>query len=203
MGRFTATAQSMPGNLSCGGARPQKEPCGVGGGPAPAKPPGYQALRRTQETRNQGSTSEQWQDVQRRSQCPPRDISEIPLENKALLKHREILFARYVSRMRHQGPQLPNLGRPRTVGPLQAIPGARAATCPAGQGSLCPAWPPLGGTIRQGPRSKRALAAGEHRHRHILVPAPNGGGPGDPVPRRAQPPVMPHGGQAWTRHPAP
>ena len=39
----------------------------------------------------------------RRSRAPPRDISKIPLDNKALLNPRETLSALYASRMRLQG----------------------------------------------------------------------------------------------------
>ena len=61
------------------------------------------ALRRTQETRNLRRTPEQWWEVQRRSRGPPRDISEIPLDSKALLNPRETLSTLYASRMQLQG----------------------------------------------------------------------------------------------------
>ena len=41
--------------------------------------------------------------MQQRSRGPPQDISEIPLDNKALLNPRETLSALYASRMRLQG----------------------------------------------------------------------------------------------------
>ena len=58
------------------------------------------ALRRPQETRNLRRTLEQWGEVQRRSRPPPRDISEIPSDNKEVLNSRETLSALYASRMR-------------------------------------------------------------------------------------------------------
>ena len=51
------------------------------------------ALRHTHETRNLKRTPEQWKEVQRRSRGPPRDISDIPLDSKALLNPKETLFA--------------------------------------------------------------------------------------------------------------
>ena len=60
-------------------------------------------LRRSQETRNLRRTPEQWQEVQRRSQGPPRDITEIRLDSKALLNPKETLSALYVSQMWLQG----------------------------------------------------------------------------------------------------
>ena len=60
-------------------------------------------LRRIQETRNLRHTPEQWREVQRRSRGPPQDISEIPMDSKALLNPRETLSALYASRMRLQG----------------------------------------------------------------------------------------------------
>ena len=61
------------------------------------------ALRRKQETLNLKRTPEQWREVQRRSRGPPRDVSEIPLDSKALLNPRETLSALYLSRLRLQG----------------------------------------------------------------------------------------------------
>ena len=61
------------------------------------------ALRRSQDTRNLKRTPEQWGKVQRRNHGPPRDVSEIPLDSKALLNPRETLSALYLSRQRLQG----------------------------------------------------------------------------------------------------
>ena len=61
------------------------------------------ALRRSQDTGNLKRTPEQWREVQRRSRGPPRDVSEIPLDSKALLDPRETLSALYLSRQRLQG----------------------------------------------------------------------------------------------------
>ena len=55
------------------------------------------------------------------------------------------------------GPQLPDPGRPQTVGPFPAVLGAPPTACPADSDGLCPASPPLGGTIWQGPRPRTRL----------------------------------------------
>ena len=61
------------------------------------------ALRRLQVMGNLKRAPEQWREIQRRSRGPPRDVSEIPLDSKALLDPRETLSALYLSRKRLQG----------------------------------------------------------------------------------------------------
>ena len=56
-----------------------------------------------QEARNLKLSPEQWREVQRRSRGPPRNISEIPLDSKALLNPTETMSALSLSRLRLQG----------------------------------------------------------------------------------------------------
>ena len=60
-------------------------------------------LRRTQEMMNLQPTSEQWREVQQCSWGRPGDISEIPLDSKAVVSPTETLSALYARRMRRQG----------------------------------------------------------------------------------------------------
>ena len=61
------------------------------------------APRRTKETHTLLRTAECWRVVQRHSRGPPRDISEIPLDNKTLLNAKETLCALHASRIRLKG----------------------------------------------------------------------------------------------------
>ena len=81
------------------------------------------------------------------------------------------------------------------MGPLPGVAGAPAAACPASPRRLCPAPPPLGGAVGEGPRPRPPPTRSGRLHRYILVPTPDGGGPEDPWHRGAQPPSQPHGGQ--------
>ena len=104
VGRYTAAAKSMPG-------------CSVAVGHVLKR--SFMALKeaqrqhslreikhrflwQSQETRNLRRTPEQWREAQGRRQGPPCDITEIPLDIKALLDPRETLSALYVSRMQLQ-----------------------------------------------------------------------------------------------------
>ena len=105
VGRFTTTTQSMLGNSVAVGHALKRSLLALGEAQRQQSLRDIKrwALRRTQETRNLRRTPEQWREVQRRSRGLPRDISEIPLDGKALLIPKETLPALYASRMRLQG----------------------------------------------------------------------------------------------------
>ena len=105
LGRFTVTAQSILGTSVTAGHALKRSLVALGEAQRQQSLRGVKrrALRRRQETRNLKRTPEQWREVQRRSRGPPRDISEIPLDSKALLNPRETLSALYLSRLRLQG----------------------------------------------------------------------------------------------------
>ena len=105
VGRFTVAAQDMLGTSVTVGHALKRSLVALGEAQRQQSLRGIKrkALRRAQETKNLKRTPEQWKEVQRRSRGPPRDISEIPLDSKALLNPRETLSALYLSRMRLQG----------------------------------------------------------------------------------------------------
>ena len=100
--RFTATAHNMLGNSVAVGHAFKRSLVALGEAQRQQslRDLKRRALRCTQDTRNLRRTPEQRREVQRRSRAPPRDISEIPLDNKALQNSRETLSALYASRMR-------------------------------------------------------------------------------------------------------
>ena len=148
VGRFTATAQSMLGNPAAVEHALKRSLTALG--EAQRQQSLREIKRRAQETRNLRRTPEQWREVQRRSRSPLRDISEIPLDSKALLNPRETVSALYASRMRLQGHSYRIRDDPVRWAHfkqyLELLP-----ACPAGQDGLCSASRPLGGRIRQMP----------------------------------------------------
>ena len=105
VGRFTVMAQSILGTSVTAGHALKRSLVALGEAQRQQSLRGVKrrALRRKQETLNLKRTPEQWREVQRRSRAPPRDVSEIPLDSKALLNPRETLSALYLSRLRLQG----------------------------------------------------------------------------------------------------
>ena len=105
VGRFTVMAQSILGTSVTAGHALKRSLVALGEAQRQHSLRGVKrrALRRKQETLNLKRTPEQWREVQRRSRGPPRDVSEIPLDSKALLNPRETLSALYLSRLRLQG----------------------------------------------------------------------------------------------------
>ena len=103
--RFTVMAQNMLGTSVTAGHALKRSLVAQGEAQRPQCLRGIKrrALRRLQETQNLKRTPEQWREVQRRSRGPPRDVSEIPHDSKALLNPRETLSALYLSRQRLQG----------------------------------------------------------------------------------------------------
>ena len=155
--------------LRSGGARPQKEPHSSGGSPAPAKLTGYQAPGPPANAGDPqppahpravegGATAQPG---------PPAGYLGNPLGQQGTPEPQGDIVCPIFEPHAALGPQLPNPGRPRTVGPFQTIPGALATTCPAGRESLCPASPPLGGAIRQSRRPGPPPARGGRLHRHL------------------------------------
>ena len=102
VGCFTATAQSILGNSVAVGHALRRSLVALGEAKRQQilREIERRALRRTQETRNLRCTPEHRREVQRLSRGPPRDISKIPLDSKALLNPRETLSALYANRMR-------------------------------------------------------------------------------------------------------
>ena len=105
VGRFTMTAQSILGTSVTAGHALKRSLVALGEAQRQQSLRGVKrrALRRVQETGNLKRSREQWSGVQRRSRGPSRDISEIPLDSKALLNPRETPSALYLSRLRLQG----------------------------------------------------------------------------------------------------
>ena len=105
VGRFTLMAQSILGTSVTAGHALKRSLVALGEArrQQSLRGPKRRALRRKQETLNLKRTPEQWREVQRRSRGPRRDVSEIPLDSKALLNPRETLSALYLSRLRLQG----------------------------------------------------------------------------------------------------
>ena len=105
VGRFTVTAQSILGTLVTAGHALKRSLVALGEAQRQQSLWGVKcrALPRRQETRNLKRTPEHRREVQRRSRSAPRDISEIPLDSKALPNPRETLSALYLSRLRLQG----------------------------------------------------------------------------------------------------
>ena len=105
VGRFTVTAQNVLGTSVTAGHTLKRSLVALGEAQRQQSLRGIErrVLRRVQETRNLKHTPKQWREVQRRSRGPPRDISEIPLDSKALLNPMETLSALYLSRLRLQG----------------------------------------------------------------------------------------------------
>ena len=105
VGRFTMMAQSILGTSVTAGHALKRSLVALGEAQRQQSLRGVKrrALRRRQETLNLKRTPEHWREVQRRSRGPPRDVSENPLDSKALLNARETLSALYLSRLRLQG----------------------------------------------------------------------------------------------------
>ena len=103
--RFTVTAQSILGSSVTAGHALKRSLLALGEAQRQQSLRGVKrrALRRMQETRNLKRSPEHWWEAQRRSRGRPCDISEIPLDSKALLNPRETLSALYLSRLRLQG----------------------------------------------------------------------------------------------------
>ena len=114
MRRFTAAAQNMLGNSVAVGHALKRSLVALGEAQRQQSLRDIKrwALRCTQETGNLQHTPEQWREVQRRSQAPPRDISEIPLDKKVLPNPTETLSALYLSRMRLEGHNYRNRDDP-------------------------------------------------------------------------------------------
>ena len=105
VGRFTVMAQSILGTSVTAGHALKRSLVALKEAQRQHSLSGVKrrALRRKQETLNLKRTPEQWREVQRRSRGPPRDVSEIALDSKALLNPKETLSALYLSRLRLQG----------------------------------------------------------------------------------------------------
>ena len=134
-GAFYSNCTEHARQLSGGGAHPQKKPGGAGRNPAPAKPPGCQAPGPPVNLRDPKAQAhpEQWGEVQRCSPPPPPHPGYLrnPFgEQGALELQRDLVCP--ISQPK-AAPQLPDPGRPLTVGPFQIVMGLLLKHAPPGR----------------------------------------------------------------------